>query len=146
MQEPTENNSRKLEPRYASDWLSGLADGHHQNYPELPAVLETGIISRYDNGENTISNHFKNISVHIIIFCSSSVATQTAERDTIFILQSQHLDPMGHKEANRLMDEKVTFDISVPAINIHLFREFDIRTAHSNPIIAYRWILYCPSP
>jgi len=26
MQEPTENNSRKIEPRYASDWLSGLAD------------------------------------------------------------------------------------------------------------------------
>ena len=69
------------------------------------------------------------LSVHIIIiiFCSSSVATQTAERDTIFILQSQHLDPMGNKEANRLMDEKVTSDISVPAINIHLLREFDIR-------------------
>jgi len=53
---------------------------------------------------------------------------------------------MGNKEANRLMDEKVTCDISVPAINIHLLREFDIRTAYLNPIVAYRWIPYCPSP
>ena len=86
------------------------------------------------------------LSVHITNFCCSSVATQTAEMDTIFILQSQHLDPMGNKEANRLMDEKVTCDISVQAINIHLLREFDIRTAYLNPIIAYRWIPYCPSP
>ena len=88
------------------------------------------------------------LSVHII-FCSSHVATQTAKRDTILILQSQHhsgiLDPMGNKEANSLMDKKVTYDISVPAINIHLLREFDIRTAYMNPIIAYRWIPYCPS-
>jgi len=45
---------------------------------------------------------------------------------------------MGNKEANRLMDKKVTCDISVPAINIHLLREFDIRTAYLNPIVAYR--------
>ena len=44
MQETTENNSKNIEPRYASDWLSGLAD-----ILEVVAYcVLTIIISTYD--------------------------------------------------------------------------------------------------